>query len=87
LHDVGWFGRRRELRHETPSDIGDIEVGQVVRLAWGSTLGWVMWMREASGTCGVHWNHTTPGTIAIEKIKFLRPAAQNPASGLDVRGE
>jgi hypothetical protein len=82
---VAFFRRRRELRTEPPSDIGDIEVGHVVRLAWGTHLGWVMWTREASGTCGVHWDHAPPGAIAIEKIKFLRPAGQNPAFGLDVR--
>jgi hypothetical protein len=84
--EVGWF--RKRIRAEPPSDIGDIEVGHAVRLAWQSApLGWVMWIRWEHGTCGVHWDNASPGKVAIEKIKFLRPAAEPPASGLDVRGK
>lgn len=70
-----------------PSDVGDIYVGSAVRLAWGGDLGWVVWIREADGTAGVHWNHQAPGKCCIEQIKFLRPTAANPAFGPDVRGE
>jgi hypothetical protein len=79
------FRRRRELRPLPPSDIGDFYVGSAVRLQWGHAVGWVLWIREEKGTAGVHWNYQAPGKCSIEDIKYLRPAAANPAFGPDVK--
>lgn len=82
------FRRSRKLRAIPPSDIGDIYVGSFVRVAWGGgPLGLVVWVREAAGTAGVHWDNQAPGLCEIIQIKFLRPEAGNPAFGPDVRGE
>jgi hypothetical protein len=83
--DLYIFRRRKQLRQLPPSDVGDIYLGCAVRLAWGSGMGWVKWIDWLHGTAGVHWEHQEPGRSSIEKIKFLRPAAANPAFGPDVR--
>lgn len=82
---AGIFRRFRRLRQRAPSDVGDVDVGDAVRVAWGGPLGWVKSVSLKDGVATVHWHNQQPGHCEIISIKYLRRASADPAFGPDVR--